>query len=238
MTSDIDQTLDELLKGVDALLGSAPSADISSVRDVRQEQGILGSIELGGAELHHVITMLAFLESGREQPSSQLARKLLLQIFLKRARPLGVLAREYGGVLVSPIIHSRLHLLLRKGASVVSSDASSLTMAWTDGTAAELRGVFGRLFPIVCLEQSEPAIRFRLPKLPERISVKLGTTPHRSSLARAGYPNCFALIDQDNLLGNPVTVLWLDGGAFVPDQICGMTCWDGEWICVSGAGAD
>jgi len=238
MTSDIDQTLDELLQGVNALLDSAPSPMDSPVPNESRERGISESIEFGGTELGQLITMLALLESRPEQPASQLARKLLIQVFLRRARPLGGLAREYGTVMVSPVIHGRLDRLLRKGASVVGSDASTLTMAWGGGTVAELRSTFGRLFSIVCLEQTEPSIRFRVPKLPERVSVKLGDTPHRSSLASVGYPNCFAFIDQDNLLINPVTVLWLDGGAFVPDQICGMTCWEGEWICVSGASAD
>ena len=238
MTSDIDQTLDELLQGVNALLDSAPYSVDLPVPNEHRERGLLGSIELGGTELGQLITLLALLESRPEQPSSPLARKLLIQIFLRRARPLGVAAREYGGLMVSPLIHGRLERLLRNGASVVGSDASSLTMVWGDGTLAELRDVFGRLFSIVCLEQTEPSIRFRVLKLPERVSVKLGDVPDRSSLASVGYPNCFAFIDQDNLLVNPVTVLWLDGGAFVPDQICGMTCWEGEWICVSGASAD
>lgn len=237
MTSEMEQTLDEILSGVQSLLANAPaSADprTANAPSAGWREGDHDAIRSDQS-----LVLAAVLEAQHEHPAWRSARRWLVQEFHSRARPLGPLGGErFADLRVSPRVQPSVEALSQQGATLVECDAFSMTWSWPAGTRYAARQTLGRLISTVCLDQDGDALRIRIPQMPERLGIRVGKGGDLLSSHGAAHLQQFALIDQDNLYTAPSTLFWFSDKSFVPDYLCALTWREGRWWPVVRESAD
>ncbi|MEN9772068.1 MAG: hypothetical protein RJA58_711 [Pseudomonadota bacterium] len=232
MSSDIEQALDEILSGVNALLGQAPSG-----RDLPRVEGEQAAPETpreseaasqGHPDRQELFALLASLSSDSRRPYAEVARRLLLRFITARAQPVGPQAADARQVMISPLLLEATSRLFAAGARLDHSDAMSLFWDFSACPAASVRDLLGRFAPLLCPMQKDGRTLMRLPRFPERSRVQWRDHFDGKSTSSAQRSQQAAVIDQDNPGAELVTILWLGDGAFVPDHWCGVTFRDGQ----------
>lgn len=232
MSSDIEQALDEILSGVNALLEQAPSgparpplgasAALDSEKSAAHRRS---SILIEDAEL---LALLAVTASDSRRDHQQVAHRLLLRLLTARAVTLGAAAGDLATVTISPLLSGTVSRLLEIGARLDHSDAVSLFWDFSGVSAGEPADVVGRLACLLCPVQREARSLVAMPRFPERLRVRWLDHFEGKSTASTYRSQQAAVIDQDNPSAELVTILWLTPAAFVPDQWLGVTFREGQ----------
>lgn len=231
--SDMEQTLDEILSGVQSLLEHAPSAPLARAdrpsRFDRHTQD--AGLTMSSDDASGLLAALIWMQSDSGNPMSQQAGRWITQILSMRATPLGSdTSAEHAQVRVSPLLAPRLSNLAEQGAVLAECDASSMYWDVTNVDLALARQAMGRFQVTVCPEQKEEKIYWRIPRLPERLPLRWIGQSEFSQHARYASAKSFAVIDQDKTNDKLATLLWIADLNFVPDWWCAMTVRDGQWL--------
>ena len=230
MSSEMGQVIDDMLSGLQAIQRQTAALRMPEVESPAESAVRTSSIRPFGDDDSLTMLMLAVLESQQEHPCAASARRWLVDQFNQRAVPLGELGgRRYAQTRVSPRMLTALGIVAAHGAVLEECDAHSTHWFWPGGDLDSASRAFGRLFLAVCLEQNTEGMRFRAPKIPERIVLRFSINEQSTSSVGELNAGGFAGVDQDNALGQPSTVLWLDEGGFVPDYFCAITHRAGRW---------
>lgn len=232
MSSDIEQALDEILSGVNALLGQAPSGrDLPRVEGAQQAPEMSREPEpslRGHADRQELMALLASLSSDSRRPHAQVAHRLLLRLITARAQPVGPQVTDGRQVMISPLLLDATSRLLAAGARLDHSDAMSLFWDFSACPAGFAADLLGRFAPLLCPVQTEARMLMRLPRFPERSRVQWRDHFDGKSTSSVQRSQQAAVIDQDNPNAELVTILWLGDAAFVPDHWCGVTFHEGR----------
>ncbi len=229
MSSDIEQALDEILSGVNALLEQAPAGSprplpgASAALDHSNASDTRSSVLTDDSEL---LSLLAVTASDSRRAHRHVAQRLLLRLLTARAVTLG--AGDLASLTISPLLSGTVSRLLDIGARPDHSDAVSLFWDFSGVSGVDPVRIVGRFACLLCPVQKEGRALVAMPRFPERLRVrwldhfdgKSTASTHRSQQA--------AVIDQDNLSAELVTILWLTKMSFVPDQWLGVTFRDGQ----------
>lgn len=238
MASEMEQTLDEILSGVESLLANAPASSVD-VRAAPLPESAWSAGDRDPIRADQSMVLAAVLEAQHEHPASRSARRWLVQEFGSRAQPLGPLGgARFAGLRISPRVFPCAEALTRQGATLVECDAFSMTWSWPAGTRYAVRQIFGRLISTVCLDQDGDGLQIRIPQMPERLGIRAGKGGDLLSSHGAAHLQQFALIDQDNLYTAPSTLFWFSDQSFVPDYLCAVTWREGRWWPVVRESAD
>jgi hypothetical protein len=232
VSSDIEQALDEILSGVNALLEQAPAGsprvvpgtstaalDHSSAFDMRP------SVFTEDSEL---LSLLAVTASDSRRAHRHVAQRLLLRLLTARAVMLGTGAGDLASVTISPLLSDTVSRLLDIGARPAHSDAVSLFWDFSGVSAADPVRVVGRFACLLCPVQKETRALVAMPRFPERLRVRWLDHFEGKSTASTHRSQQAAVIDQDNPSAELVTILWLTKMSFVPDQWLGVTFREGQ----------
>lgn len=231
MSSDIEQALDEILSGVNALLEQAPPGaarpDVGAVaaRDDSSPPDLRSSMFIEDAEL---LSLLAVTASDSRRAYQQVAQRCLIRLLTARAVTLGAAAGDLAAVTISPLLSGPVSRLLGIGARLDHSDAVSLFWDFSGVSAADPARLAGRVACLLCPVQKQGRTLVAMPRFPERLRVRWLDHFEGKSTASTHRSQQAAVIDQDNLSAELVTILWLTTTSFVPDQWLGVTFREGR----------
>ena len=229
MSSDIEQALDEILSGVNALLEQAPAGSprplpgASAALDHSNASDTRSSVLTDDSEL---LSLLAVTASDSRRAHRHVAQRLLLRLLTARAVTLG--AGDLASLTISPLLSGTVSRLLDIGARPDHSDAVSLFWDFSACPAGFAADLLGRFAPLLCPVQTEARMLMRLPRFPERSRVQWRDHFDGKSTSSVQRSQQAAVIDQDNPNAELVTILWLGDAAFVPDHWCGVTFHEGR----------
>ncbi len=232
MSSDLEQALDEILSGVNALLEQAPTSRGSQPSGVHDHVDVSvaspsQSPSWGWGNDSELLSLLASTASDSRRGNASLAHRLLLRVISSRARPLGPAAGDAAAVTISPLLSECTSELFSVGARLDHSDAVSLFWDFSACPSGAVVKALGRFFPLLCPVQKASSALTQLPRFPERCRVRWLDHFEGKSTSSAQRSQQAALIDQDNPSAELVTVLWLADDAFVPDHWAGVTFREG-----------
>ncbi len=232
MSSDLEQALDEILSGVNALLEQAPSGraslpsgqDGNATESESSQSQSQSSLWVNDPEL---LALLASTASDSRRANAPVAHRLLLRLINARAKPLGPAAGGAFAVSISPLLSECTSRLFAAGARLDHSDAVSLFWDFSACSPGVVEPLLGRFFPLLCPVQTESSPLMRLPRFPERSRVRWLDHFEGKSSSSTQRSQQAAVIDQDNESAELVTILWLTDVKFVPDHWCGVTFREG-----------
>ena len=231
MSSDIEQALDEILSGVNALLEQAPSGSahpqpgVSTSLDSSRHPDARSSMLIEDSEL---LSLLAVTASDSRRAHQRVAHRLLLRLLTARAVTLGAEAGDLATVTISPLLSGPVSRLLDIGARLDHSDAVSLFWDFSGVSTADPARVVGRLACLLCPVQKDGRKLVAMPRFPERLRVRWLDHFEGKSTASTHRSQQAAVIDQDNPSAELVTILWLTTTSFVPDLWLGVTFREGQ----------
>ncbi len=231
MSSDIEQALDEILSGVNALLEQAPTGSARPQINASSESDQLHG---GGSRANDLVddvellSFLALTASDSRRVHQPVAQRLLLRLMTARAVMIGAGADDFGSVTVSPLIHATVSRLLDSGARLDHSDAVSLFWDFSRVPADQLALIAGRFASLFCPVQREERSLLAMPRFPERLRVRWLDHFEGKSTASLYRSQQAAVIDQDNTSADLVTILWFTTTSFVPDHWLGVTFREGQ----------
>jgi len=229
VASETEQSIDEILLGVQALLQEA-RASLEQKEAFREPTFGPSLSTTSASEEVPTLLMMAVLESIRGHPAAPSARRWIIHQLEGRALSLGDIGGDrYADVRVSPRIFGPIQTIVAEGAVLEECDARLLHWRWPNVDREALHRVFGRLSPAVCLDQDSDGLRLHVPMLPERLALRFIGDGQSESSAGTLHKNAFALVDLDNSLSKPSTIFWLNDGGFVPDHLCGIAHHAGRW---------
>lgn len=237
MSSEMEQTLDEILSGVESLLAHAPvgaSAVQPSLPHSPEKFSRGQGVTLNGADTSSLLATLALMESDSRSPIAAQASRWIQKILSMRAVPLEISAATAGRFdpppQVSPILQTRLCALAAQGALLAECDAS--TMLWDISSLDPIGAIkmMGRLYAAVCPEQNNEKKYWRISRMPERLPLKRIQRSEFAQQALYTSAEYFTVIDQDKANSKLATVLWIGDMDFVPDWWVAMAAQDGRWV--------
>lgn len=239
MASEVEQAIDDMLSGLQALQRQAQAAPVRNGEPLADSRIGTSAAQPLGQDEGLAMLMMAVLESQPDQPCASSARRWIVRQLDEQALPLGDLGGErHADVRVSPRMHAALKAAAAQGAVLAECDAQATSWLWPSGDRDALRRVFGRMFSAVCLEQDLNALRFRVPKIPERLALRFFSETQPDSSIGVLHASAYAVVDLDNLRAQPSTVFWLEDGGLVPDYLCAVTHHAGRWWPVVRASGD
>lgn len=232
MSSDLEQALDEILSGVNALLEQAPTGrgSLPAGADDAVDGSVAPRSQLPSSDLGkdpELLSLLASTASDSRRANASLAHRLALRLISARAIPLGPAAGDAALVTISPLLSQCTSELFSIGARLDHSDAVSLFWDFSACPSGEVEQALGRFFPLLCPVQTGHLALMQLPRFPERCRVRWLDHFEGKSTSSTQRSQQAALIDQDNTSAELVTVLWLTDDAFVPDHWAGVTFREG-----------
>ena len=230
MASEMGQTIDDMLSGLQALQRQVHKAPAQHSEATVSEAMARASSVPPFDQQGFTLLMMAILESQHGHPCAASARRWIVDEFDQRAVPLGPLGgQNFAAIRVSSRIRRSLATIASHGAVLAECDAQTMHWFWDGGDPHVLGTTFGRLSPAICLEQDMDGLRIRVPKIPERLPLRFpSASPTNSSVGMLPAHAC-VVIDQDNSRARHATVFWLEDGGIVPDYLCAMTYHAGRW---------
>lgn len=237
MTSEMEQALDEILSGVNALLEKSPAAAIAQGRPAARgglaERAVDApspeSLRIGAQQVPSLLSILAMAESDPMHPASALAGRCIQQLLVARGVSLGEIGQDFPSVLVSPIMMNPLRGLAKTGAVLVECDAHAGTWDMSMADLPRARVAMQRLRAAVCPDQRGEKSCWKIPHFPERLRLRWSNEQNALRTNQSVRLGEFAVIDQDNLAIKPTTIFWMGGLWFVPDWYCAMAYHAGGW---------
>lgn len=235
MSSDMERALDEILSGVNALMQQAPkptasvspAAVASPAPRARVSQA---AASLPSDQFISILSLLATLESNeRGDPTAAVASRLIGQLLLARCVRMDEISEDFGEVLVSPLIYPAFEALANLGARWISTDADSLLWQLDHVNIAQAQGLLRKYSSLVCPEQKDGMLLWRLPRIPERSPLNWIKADDAGASSRLIHADQVAVIDQDRRGKKLSTVLWSGSHGFVPDWWCGLAFYQGQW---------
>lgn len=226
MASEMEQTIDEILSGVQTLLRQARTAPAERSASLGPDEASLPAL----VHADDTMLLMAVLESEQSHPCALSARRWIIGQLDAQAVALGDLGgQRHAAVRVSPRLHAALAAIVAQGAVLKECDARFLHWLLPTDSGAAVRAAFGRLAPAVCLDQLTDGLWLRVPKIPERLALRFSPQSQKDSSVGMHLANRFARIDQDNSLARPSTLFWLADGGLVPDQLCAIAYHQRQW---------
>jgi hypothetical protein len=231
MNSDMEKTLDEILSGVEALLEQAPQKRVDAAGYPRAEQADVKEPQTVAPHMQATTrVLLAVLESDKSQAAHAAARRWLIEDLASATVALGDVGGDrFAELRVSAWTTPTFAALEQAGAVLLESDAWALSWRWPNQDRSALKQCLGRLRAAVCLDQSDEELRFRVPRIPERLRCRFVTRPRVIAEEARPRPMRYACIDQDNSSAEFHTVFWLHEHHFVPDHVAGLVMHQGLW---------
>lgn len=235
MSSDMERALDEILSGVNALMQQAPKPGVvTSPAVISASRGGAGvsqaAASLPSDQFISILSLLATLESSESGgPTASVASRLIGQLLVARCVRMDEISTDFGEVTVSPLIYPAFEALSAIGARWVSVDADSLAWQMDHVNIAQAQGLLRKFSSVVCPEQKDGMLLWRLPRIPERSPLNWIKSDDTGASSRLISVEQLAVIDQDRRGKKLSTILWSDQHGFVPDWWCGLAFYQGQW---------
>lgn len=235
MSSDMERALDEILSGVNALMQQAPKPGVVTSPAVisasRSSAGVSqAAASLPSDQFLSILSLLATLESSESGgPTASVASRLIGQLLVARCVRMDEISTDFGEVTVSPLIYPAFEALSAIGARWVSVDADSLAWQMDHVNIAQAQGLLRKFSSVVCPEQKDGMLLWRLPRIPERSPLNWIKSDDAGASSRLISVEQLAVIDQDRRGKKLSTILWSDQHGFVPDWWCGLAFYQGQW---------
>lgn len=235
MSSDMERALDEILSGVNALMQQAPKPGVSpllsSVPSPLKKRGVSqAAASLPSDQFISILSLLATLESSdASSPIASVASRLIGQLLLARCVRMDEISTNFGEVSVSPVIYPAFETLSNLGARWVSADADSLAWQMDQVNVAQAQGLLRKFSSVICPEQKDGMLLWRLPRIPERSPLNWIRSQETGASSRLISVEQLAVIDQDRRGKKLSTILWSGQHGFVPDWWCGLAFYQGQW---------
>lgn len=237
MSSDMERALDEILSGVNALMQQAPKPGVvtapaaTSASRNTTPGASQAAASLPSDQFISILSLLATLESneGSGGPMASVASRLIGQLLMARCVRMDEISTDFGEVTVSPVIYPAFEALSALGARWVSADADSLAWQMDHVDIAQAQGLLRKFSSVVCPEQKDGMLLWRLPRIPERSPLNWIKSDDAGASSRLISVEQLAVIDQDRRGKKLSTILWSDQHGFVPDWWCGLAFYQGQW---------
>jgi hypothetical protein len=233
MASDLERALDEILTGVNALMQQAPksAAPFTAAPPLSKDVPLVGGsvTALAADQVASMLAVLAILESEPSNDAAGLAGRLTHQLLMARCVRTASLSDEFDHVTVSPLIYPVFQGLHEIGARWIESSADSLLWQMAGVDIARAQEILGKFSSVVCPEQNEDGLCWRLPRIPERSPLNWITAGDVSAPRQLISAEQVAVIDLDKSGKKPSTIIWSSRHHFVPDWWCGSAFYQGKW---------
>ena len=235
MSSDMERALDEILSGVNALMQQAPKPGVAApptFAPVQQKTDLAPpmSVSLQAEQFGALLALLATLESNEEgNPVASVASRLIGQLLLTRCVRMDEISTDFGEITVSPVIFPAFQTLSDLGAIWAATDADSLLWRMDQVNVAKAQISLRKFSSVICPEQINGVLHWRLPRLPERSPLNWIKAPGHGASSQLIRAEQVAVIDQDRRGKKLSTIVWSGQHGFVPDWWCGLAFYQGQW---------